>query len=186
LARLVSILAHPFVLVVLLLLLPRLEKDVAGAIRTSISVVAIVIFPLALLIWRSYSSGQWKTVDASSKTDRPLLYVTVLIALVVLAFYFYHVEHSQVLVRGVLITFCMIAVALVLNRWIKVSLHLAFASYCAVLLATVDLRYGLPILLLLPLLAWSRLVLSRHSMSEVLGGSALGLLAAGCFLCLPW
>jgi len=76
----------------------------------------------------------------------------------------------------------LVAVAAVLNRWIRLSLHLAFAVYCGLVLAKIHFGYGLPILLLAPLLAWSRLVLLRHTLPEVIGGSVLGLGAAAILI----
>jgi hypothetical protein len=68
----------------------------------------------------------------------------------------------------------MMLVAFALNHWTKLSLHLAFASFCGLLLGTVQLRAGLLILLCVPALIWSRLVLSRHVLCETIGGLILG------------
>lgn len=182
LARFISILAHPFVLIVLLTFLPRFQTDASDAIRRTASVVAIALAPIGVLMWRCYASGQWKTIDASAKADRPVLYASLLAVLFLLGIYFHRTDHSGVLVRGTLCGFLMIAVAFALNHWIKLSLHLAFACFCGVVLTYVDPRYGVPILVLLPFLGWSRLVLSRHSVTEVFAGAALGLVAAIGFL----
>ena len=52
-ARFISIVAHPFVLLPVLILLPRLERDRASALRAAVVFVGIVCIPLALLMWRS-------------------------------------------------------------------------------------------------------------------------------------
>ena len=176
-ARFISIVAHPFVLLPLLIFLPQFQNDKGVASRATSSFIAIVLIPLALLIWRSVASGQWGTVDASDQSERPSLYIGSLVVSGAAAAYFYFVSPSPTLVRGCLAAGAMILVAFALNRWIKISLHLVFAAFCGLLLARVRLEYGLPILLLLPLLMWSRLVLSRHVLSETIGGTLLG--AAG-------
>jgi membrane-associated phospholipid phosphatase len=61
-------------------------------------------------------------------------------------------------------------------------LHLAFAGFSGLILARVHPGYGLAILVFIPLLAWSRLALLRHTFSEVIGGFALGLIAASIML----
>ncbi len=181
-ARLVSIVGHPFVLLTLLLLLPRLQSGTGDALRTTLAFIAMVIVPVAALIWRARTTGQWRTVDASDKADRPVLYATAIIVLVLVSAYFYFVVRSPTLVRGFITAALMMGVAAGVNRWIKISLHLAFACFAGVLLAKARLGYGVPVLLLVPALVWSRLVLSRHVLSETIAGGVLGLLGAACFL----
>jgi membrane-associated phospholipid phosphatase len=54
--------------------------------------------------------------------------------------------------------------------------------YSGLILAKIHLGYGLPVIFLAPVLAWSRLVLLRHTLAEVIGGSVLGLAAAGILI----
>lgn len=181
-ARFISIVGHPFVLLPLLLFLPRFENNRGDALHSTVMFMAIVLVPLSLLIWRARASGQWQTVDASDKTDRPALYGTAIAALAGASAYFHFVQRSADLVRGFAAAALMMLVAAGLNRWIKISLHVAFACFCGVLLARTRLSYGLPVLLLVPALIWSRLVLSRHVLSETIAGVILGLMGAGCIL----
>ena len=181
-ARFISIVGHPFVLLALLVLLPRLQDSPADALHKTLLFAAIVLAPLALLIWRSVSSGKWRTVDASEKEERPLLYGTALAVLAVAIVYFGFVEHMPVMVRGFGVAAAMIAIAAAANRWIKVSLHIAFACFCGILLCRTRLAFGLPVLVFVPALIWSRLVLSRHVLSETVAGAILGGTGAACFL----
>jgi hypothetical protein len=181
-ARFISIAGHPFVLVPLLIFLPRYQSDRNGAIRVVLLFAAIVFFPMSILIWRSVASGRWSTVDASDKDNRPLLYKVSIAVSFAAAAYFHFVEPSPSIVRGSIVVAGMLFLAAVLNRRIKISLHLAFACFCGILLIRVRLSYGLPMLLLVPALIWSRIVLSRHVFSEALGGILMGTLAAACFI----
>jgi len=181
-ARLISIVGHPFVLLALLVLLPRLQDSPSDALHRTLLFGGIVLAPLTLLIWRSVSSGKWSTVDASEREERPLLYKTALSVSVLAIVYFGFVEHTPAMVRGCGVAAGMIALAAVVNRWIKISLHIAFACFCGVLLSRARLAFGLPVLLLVPALIWSWLVLSRHVFSETVGGVILGVLGAVCFL----
>ena len=181
-ARYISIVGHPFVLLPLLIFLPRFQNDSGGALRVVLIFVGIVLIPLAFLIWRCRTTGQWRTVDASDKGDRPALYKASFLVLLVVSAYFYLVEKDPILARGCIVATGMVLLAAALNRWIKISLHVTFACFCGVLLAKVRLSFGLPVLLFVPALIWSRLVLSRHVLSEAIGGVVLGLLGAGCLL----
>ncbi len=181
-ARVISIAGHPFVLLPLLIFLSRLPSDSAGALRNTLLFVAIACIPLALLTWHSVASGKWRTVDASDKDDRPLLYKAALGVAVAAVGCFYFIEPSPGIVRGSLVVAGVLLVAATLNCWIKISLHVTFACFCGFVLARVRLSYGIPVILLVPLLVWSRLVLSRHVLSETVGGIALGLLGAACLV----
>ncbi len=181
-ARFISIVGHPFVLLALLVFLARLQDSPSNALRRTLLFGGIVLTPLALLMWRSVSSGKWHTVDASERDERPLLYGIALSVLALAMIYFGFVEHVPPMVRGCGVAAGMIGIAAAANRWIKTSLHIAFACFCGILLSRVRLGFGLPILLFVPALIWSRLVLSRHVFSETVGGVILGGSGAACFL----
>jgi membrane-associated phospholipid phosphatase len=85
-------------------------------------------------------------------------------------------------VRGSIVSAVMLMLTAALNHRIKISLHLTFACFCGILLARVRLSYGLPVLLLIPALIWSRVVLSRHGLPETLCGLILGLFGAAGFI----
>jgi hypothetical protein len=182
-ARFISIVAHPFVLLTLLVFLPRFQSDAGGAFRATLVFVGIVFVPLAVLIWRAVASGRWATVDASDRADRPLLYAVSVVVLIAAIAYFYVLERSSALVRGSIVSAVMLMLTAALNHWIKISLHLTFACFCGILLCRVRLSYGLPVLLLVPALIWARVVLLRHVLSETICGLILGISGAVVFLC---
>jgi membrane-associated phospholipid phosphatase len=177
-ARWVSIAGHPFVMIVLLVLLLSWAMDPAGAWRITAFVVVMGSIPTGWLIWRGLSVRGNKTEHVSKSSTRAVLYLSMLAVLLLSSAYFYWVEHSVFLAQGSLVTATMVAVAAVLNRWVNLSLHLAFAVYSGLILAKIHPDCGLLILLLAPLLAWSRLTLLRHTLPEVIGGAVLGFGAA--------
>jgi membrane-associated phospholipid phosphatase len=183
-ARWVSIAGHPFVMIVLLVLLLSWALEPAGALRITAFVVAMGLIPMGWLVWRGSSSRRNQTAAASQSSARPMLYLSLVTVLLLSAAYFHFVEHSAFLARGSGVTALMVVVAAAVNPWLRLSLHLTFAVYSGLILASIHLGEGLPILLMTPLLAWSRLVLLRHTLPEVIGGSVLGFGAATFLLCL--
>ena len=169
---------HPFVMIVLLVLLLSWTMNRAVAWRITGFVTIMGLIPTGLLLWRRSTSRREQAADGSAPNDRSILYFSLITVLLLSCVYFHFVEHSVFLARGSAVTALMSAVAAVANRWIRLSLHLAFAVFSGVILTRIHLSYGLPILILSPLLAWSRLVLLRHTLPEVIGGSVLGLSAA--------
>jgi hypothetical protein len=181
-ARLVSIVGHPFTFVVLLMLLPFFLRGQLNALRLTAIVIGAALVPLGLFMRHRYTSGRWQTVDASARADRPVAYLAGFAVLLPMSLYFLLHEKSSSLFRGCVAIAAMFGIAFALNRWIKLSGHLAFAGFTALILGNIRFAYALPIGLFIPVLAWSRLALQRHTLLEVIGGLALGLIVATIML----
>jgi membrane-associated phospholipid phosphatase len=68
----------------------------------------------------------------------------------------------------------MLCIAALVNRWIKLSLHVASLAFAGVAAWALSPVFAAVALLLVPALAWARLRMGRHALREVLGGAALG------------
>ena len=76
LARWLSIVFHPFVMVGVMVGAAAAARQTAGeAVRSVGIVVLFTIVPLAVLMWRQVRRGQWENADASNRGERPILYV---------------------------------------------------------------------------------------------------------------
>lgn len=187
LARSISILGHPFTSILILVSATSGRgADRATAMRAAAVVLAVVLVPLGLFLWRHRASGRWTTIDASEPHNRPALYAAALALLVPLALYYRfaassgEAETTSRLLTGTLAVGLLLALAAVANRWIKLSLHTAFAVFAGVVLAGTQPVLGFAILAFAPILAWARLAMGRHALEEVVGGAVLGA-AVGLF-----
>jgi membrane-associated phospholipid phosphatase len=178
-ATAVSIVVHPFVCITLPALLVSWNLHGRNAALEAVGAVLLgAIVPLSLYILWLRSTGQWQSVDASMQTERPLLYRAVLAAMIPASLYLLYVERTGIIVRGVLAVAILMSLGAALNRWLKLSLHVAFAVFAGLVLNQLSPDYGIAFLIIVPLVAWSRLALWRHTMAEVLGGIGLGAVAA--------
>ena len=75
----------------------------------------------------------------------------------------------------------LVIISQVVNLYIKSSMHVAFHLYLSFLVMTLNLRIGLIALLITIPIAWSRIVLGRHTLKESLVGSIIGVLV-GLFM----
>ena len=181
-AQWISIIFHPFVMVgVMVGAAAAARQGAQGAVRAVAVTALFTIVPLAVLMWRQVRRGQWQNVDASNRAERPILYLTLGCALVALLAYLMLLRTQSFMVRGVLVTLGMMAMCAIATWWIKVSLHMAFATLAATGLALMRSPAGYALLLALPILMWSRLTLERHSPVEVALGTIIGA-AAGAAL----
>ena len=177
-----SIVFHPFVTVAAMVgAASAARQSRADAVRSVAVVVLFTIVPLALLMWRQVRRGKWDNADASNRTERPILYVVGGVSLVALLAFLTLRGPQSFMLRGVIATFGMLAVCAIATRWIKVSLHMAFATLAATALSLVRSPVGYLLLLALPPLVWARLTLQRHTLVEVALGTIIGA-AAGMAL----
>ena len=174
-ARWLSILFHPFVMVGVMVGAAAAASQTTGeAVRSVGTVVLFTIVPLAVLMWRQVRRGSWENVDASNRAERPILYVVGGVAVVALLAYLLLLRPQSFMVRGVVATLGMMAVCAVATRWIKVSLHMAFATLTATALALMRSPIGYALVLALPAIVWSRLFLQRHTPIELTCGAIIG------------
>jgi hypothetical protein len=179
LARWVSILGHPFVMVGVMVVGAALRFGTAvDAARAVLLVAALALAPIAVLMIRQVRRGSWGNVDASNSSERPALYGVGIVALAVLIAYALAFRPGSFLVRGGIGVLGMLIGCALATRWIKVSLHMAFGALAAATLLFLGSVAGWFVLALLPVLAWSRLALGRHSAPELVGGLLAGLASA--------
>ena len=171
-ARWTSILLHPFAVLAALALIAAWRMDPASLPRTAIGMAVAVAIVWAFVLQRR-KSGRWGTVDASDRRERPVLYALALA--VSLGYWLWLGGRHSATSNGVLGSVAMLCVAGIANRWIKLSLHMASLAFAGVLLLALWMPAGIVALGLMPLLAWARLRMARHTLPEVIGGTALGL-----------
>jgi hypothetical protein len=155
------------------------ERQTRGQAAGSVGIVMLfTIAPLAILMWRQVRRGKWENVDASDRANRPILYAVGGVGLVALLAYLFLLRPESFMMRGAIAILAMMAVCAAATRWIKVSLHMAFATLAAAALALGRSPLGYALLLTLPVLAWARLALRRHTIPEVALGTCIGAMAA--------
>lgn len=182
-AQLVSVLGHPFVVLPLVVIIAALQNSSAErALTLGLITIVATVLPLLFIIRRKVRAGKWSDHDVSEHSERGSFYrvAVVVIAISVLTFWLFDFPRSLVL--GILIGLLLLLAAMFINRWTKISLHLAFAAYSAVALTAVNFWLGAVFMVLVvPAIGWSRIKLKRHSLGQVLAGAMLGA-AAGIML----
>lgn len=174
LARWISIAAHPFVVVLLLVGAVEADRGPAAAARSVTTAALLFVLPVAVLIVRQTRRGAWSTVDASDPRERPLLYLVGGAGLLALFGYLLLTQPATPLLRGAIGTLGMLAVCAAATLWVKVSLHVAVASLASAILLARGIPLGWLLAAVVPILAWSRVAMGRHRWVEVLLGLVVG------------
>ena len=171
-----SILAHPFVMVALLVAVPATRQSSAGAVKSVLLVVVAVVVPIAVLMVRQVRRGQWSNVAASKSSERPVLFSVSLAGLLAALAWLLLNDPQSFLVRGMVVTAAFLLIAALLTRWVKLSLHVAFAALAATTLSLLGSVVGYALIAIVPVVFWSRIALARHRVHEASVGLVLGAL----------
>ncbi|MET0892702.1 MAG: hypothetical protein ABWY01_03935 [Pseudoxanthomonas sp.] len=175
-ARAVSIFGHPMLvlpLAALGLLLLRGQQQAAVWMGLGFALFAGLV--MGYSTWQ-VRRGRWAHVDASGKQERSSLnrFLLVLLALSALGAWLAHAPEPA---TALALCAAMVAIAMATARWCKLSLHMAFVVFAAVLLANAAWWLGLAALVFAAAVAWSRLRLARHVPRDLVAGALTGALA---------
>jgi hypothetical protein len=174
-ARWVSILAHPFVMVALLVAVPAMRQSSGKVVQSVLLLIIAVVVPIAVLMFLQVRRGRWSNVDASKPSERPVLFMVALAGLVGALGWLLLNDPQSFLVRGMLVAAAFLLLAALLTRWVKLSLHVAFAALTATTLC-LGSAVGYALIAVVPVIFWSRIALARHRVHELLVGLVLGVL----------
>jgi hypothetical protein len=167
-AHCLSLLGHPFFVI------PLTVAFATRSWQTTAVIAATTTLPIAFLIARNVRRGTWSDGDVSRREQRSGLYLAMIPFLALTALALYLTGASSGLMRGVLAASLMLAIGLLANRFLKVSMHLMFDSYCAVIIFSLVPPAATFLALFLAAVAWSRKKLDRHTVPELVVGVVVG------------
>ncbi|MEW9900339.1 hypothetical protein ABWL39_17110 [Chitinivorax sp. PXF-14] len=122
------------------------------------------------------TAGRWRDSDASQPGERRSLHRFLLAILGIACALAFGLTGPSDLSLGLAVSAAIIALASLLSSWLKLSHHTAFAALGTALLWETR-PWFIGGLLFVGLVAWSRLVLQRHKLIDVVAGAGAGLMA---------
>ncbi len=149
--------------------------DGAPVMAFQIAVVSSVFVSISIVAysWVQVRAGRWSHVDASVPGERRQINLFLMLLFFCFAGLMLALGQPQSHVIGPAFSGALVAFGHLLRPWFKVSLHASFAMFGASLLWP-SLVGTLAVLVLALGVAWSRLVLSRHTPHEVVIGVLAG------------
>jgi len=178
-ARVVSIVGHP---VVLVLVAALIAASTRGASLQQLQLVGGALVALGVIVlgfsWVQVRAGRWSHVDASVRSERSALNVFIVVLCFLSAMLLWFLTRRLSMSVALALSGALALVALLVARWVKVSLHAAFAAFATTLLWPITLAVAGGVLATAAVV-WSRLVLGRHVAADVMAGLLLGVAAGG-------
>jgi membrane-associated phospholipid phosphatase len=184
LARAISIVGHPIVLLLFAALIAASKRGASAHQLWFIGGATVALGAVALgYSWMQVRAGRWSHVDASIASERRTLNLFLAVLCISGAVLTWLATHRLPMPLALALSGALIVIALLLSRWVKVSLHTMFAAFATTLLWPIvpALAAGA---LITAAVVWSRLALGRHVMVDVVTGLALGVAAGAAFLVL--
>lgn len=178
LARALSIVGHP----VLVLPLAAWLAGARGGPGSGSTLAGFAGFGALVMGWSWWQvqRGHWTHVDASDRGERRTLNRFLLVALALGALLAWRFAPAPVAL-AIGLSLLLVLAALLSARWCKLSLHVAFASYAAVLLWRIGPWATALGLGFAAALAWSRWRLERHAPRDLVAGALAGAAAGLLF-----
>jgi len=138
------------------------------------AVALATVVPVIVLVVRGVRRSAYSDYDVSDRGQRSGFYRALFMVLPIGSAALWLLEPA--LRPGIVATWALILTSMAANHFVKSSLHVGFAAYCAVLLPLTAWTAPLAAAAVVAI-AWSRLALERHTAREVAVGAALGLAA---------
>ncbi len=175
-ARIVSILLSPPIILLpapFILVFKKTHDPMTSLKWTGLSDVFLLAM-ITFVIFGTYK-GFFSNFDVSIRKERPKLFLVGAIVGILYLSTLTLLSAPRVLtilVLGILLGVIIIGI---LSRWFKTSIHTAtISSFSLSMVILFGISY-LPVFLLIPLVAWARVKLKKHTPAEVLVGGLLGL-----------
>ena len=132
-----------------------------------LAVAIFVIIGVALKVFSNF--------DVSKREQRPLLFSFSAFATFCYLLSLYILDGPKVLFIACLAIILGLIIIVVVNKWIKASIHMATATSVLLFISIVYKGYFFLLLSLVPLLAWARVKMKEHTPLETVIGSVLGI-----------
>jgi len=184
-ARAISIVGHP---VVLLPVAALVAASTQGASARQLLLIGEALAAFGAIVigfsWWQVRTGRWSHVDASVRGERNSLnffLAALCLSGSALLLLLTHQVHMAV---ALALSGALVVVALTISRWVKISLHVAFATFATALLWP-NMPAVVAGIVATSAVTWSRLVLGRHVAADVATGLLFGAAAGIAYhLCL--
>lgn len=180
-ARAISIVGHPVVIVPAAVLIVASTR---GASLRQLWLVGAAFATLGGIViafsWFQVGSGRWSHVDASARSERYSLNILLATICASVAAMLWYVTGKPSLALGFALAAALVVMALLLMKWVKVSLHVAFAAFATAFLWPNRLAVVAGVVFIAALV-WSRLALARHVAADIATGLLLGAAAGSAY-----
>ncbi len=173
-ARVVSIIGHPLIFLSTAALIAATEKGVSMQ-QLKFIFITLVMLGLISMAYSYFQvrSGRWTHIDASAQGERKTLNIFLATLCLLSAGIVWVLSDRPHMAIALALSGALFIIALLISKWVKLSLHTAFAVFATTLLWPNIFAVSIGIIMT-ALLIWSRLTLGRHVVKDIIVGFVTG------------
>ena len=158
----------PFILVA------KFSKDYSYALKWTIFSYAFIM-AVTLFVIMGVMFGVFSNFDVSKREQRPLLFSFCAFAAFCYLLSLLILNGPRVLFIALFAVVFGLIVAVIVNRWIKASIHMATLTSVVLFIGILYGGYFFLLFFLVALLAWARVKVKEHTPIETVVGTILGI-----------
>jgi membrane-associated phospholipid phosphatase len=133
---------------------------------------SLVVLPMLFFIHRRVRAGVFADTQVSVREQRHIVYALGAVCTTAYVVAVYTLDSPLELKATLMALFATGLVAMAINLFLsKVSIHTGGMAGLVTVLIILFGRNALPAVLLVPLVGWSRIVLGRHTIQQVVAGA---------------
>lgn len=144
-----------------------------GVVCFLISIFFTSILPYSFIVFL-YKKGVINDLHLPRRKDRVLPIIVSLLSLLTGYLFLDMAAGSFFLIRHIFFIYIInLAIIGLITIWWKISFHASYVALFSVIFLYIYGTAALPALLLIPLIGWARVVMKRHTISQVIAGTFL-------------
>ncbi len=179
-----SAIAHPILLVPAYSIYVTLTQLTGAAVSICIGITVFASVLLVLYMVRQVRKNEISNFDASDKSERQNRVFLPIIGVLTASYgLFFYLDQPEAVLKSTLFLGLLFVVGYVFNFFIKASQHVAIPLFLGCMGFQNTPLLSIFLWGILPFVAWSRLVLGRHTLTEVIAGALLGA-SVGAMYCI--
>jgi membrane-associated phospholipid phosphatase len=148
--------------------------------KSFVPILLWVVLPIVVWIAWNVKKGNYSDADVSNQKQRNSLYYFILPLLFGYQIWLYYIQHQTD--RAVFFLSVLFLLMMLSNFFIKSSMHTAFNLYTSALFFKINLGMGILWLVVTLVVAGTRIILKRHSISEIFSGTVIALVVSFLYL----
>jgi membrane-associated phospholipid phosphatase len=178
LSRIITNVLNPFLLSLLILILFSMEStsSTEEAIKWSLIGLALSVFPVFAVVFYLVSKKKLDGIFINPREQRHRIYLLAILCAVIGYILLVVLDAPQLLVATFAAGLAAVIVFMAINLFWKISLHTAFITASVTVVIIVYGSMAAWTVLLVPMVAWARIEMKRHTPAQVLTGAILACL----------
>lgn len=174
-ARLTSIIVNPFMVHIIMILIISFKStdSTAEGVRWFLIPIAISTVPIFIIVLYQVRYNKVDSFFIKIRSQRDKVYILSLVLMVIACAVLFFLRAPVMLVALFIAIFIAGLVFACVNRWWKISIHVASISAAVTALVILYGPVAAWTILLVPLVAWARVEMEHHSLAQVLAGGLL-------------